>query len=98
MIKTAIELARSIVNLEVFDVSDYHKKEEGTVDICTFFGEKIMRFAEEYKEETTRELLTDFMIWFNENKSESMEKDHPDVIKEYIDKYCDRKSSDEITI
>ena len=98
MLKKAIELARAIVNLEVFDISENHQQNDGTVDLCGFFGEKIMRFADEYHEKLMAEQLTEFMIWYEENKSESLEKTSLDVINQYIQEFVDRKSSDEITM
>jgi len=91
MITKAIALAKSIVNLEVFDISDYHKKEDGTVDISTFFGEKIMRFAEEYKYESMSVLLKEFMEYYNSFDGEL-------DVDTIITKFCDRKSTDETTI
>ena len=96
MLERAIKLAKSIINIDVFDITEDEKSPDGTVDLGLFFGKRIIKFVEEFNEDSLEKTITEYMMWFrkNEQSNDSMEYDDNEIIKMYVN----RKSSDEITM
>lgn len=96
MLERAIKLAKSIVNLEIYDITEDEKSPDGTIDLGLFFGKRIMKFAEEFSEDSLMDTITEFMVWYRKNEQHHDAMEY--TIEEIIQRYCDRKSKGEITI